>query len=632
MSTTLFQINSLSGKLLRIHLSLTTAAVLVLLLVLELDFYHDERARLVESLVRLVTVQESAIESAVWEFDLQHVRNLLTEQSRLPFFQSAEVRGKDNEILAAVGDTRQPPRSVDFRLERPLHRHKPGSDSTVIGHWVVTVHDDGIRKAMVQHFKVNGAILLTLLAALGAGTIFGVRALIGRPLAEFRNAIQRPLDAQIQSPLQWDRSDELGKVLLAYNAMLDARHHAEMAMLQREKELRKAVQSANESSAESERFNRLARGRELRMLELKNEINALSRELGRVAPFKVVERDDGENDGHAGMDTLTANQEADDQNLSLEAILGQADIQPLFEEFCSAVGVAAAITDLDGKILIASNWQRVCTDFHRVNPATCAHCLESDTVLSHHLQAGEEYAIYRCKNGLTDAASPIVVNGQHLANILIGQFHLTPPDKAFFQTQAQDVGFDEESYLAAIAEAPVMHEGNLPSILGFMCHFARLIATISIERLESRRSESALLQGRLAAMNLAEDAEKARAELTEYQKGLESLVEKRAAELREAEERSRLILDSVGEGIFGTDAQGKVHFINPAALKMLGRNADEVIGHTLHPLAHHSLPDGAPYPAEKCPMWRAHAHGVSAHVDDEYFWARTLPRTCASRT
>ena len=45
-----------------------------------------------------------------------------------------------------------------------------------------------------------------------------------------------------------------------------------------------------------------------------------------------------------------------------------------------------------------------------------------------------------------------------------------------------------------------------------------------------------------------------------------------------AEQRSRLLLESVGDGIFGLDIQGRVNFINPAALDMLGYASSDDAG------------------------------------------------------
>jgi PAS domain S-box-containing protein len=110
---------------------------------------------------------------------------------------------------------------------------------------------------------------------------------------------------------------------------------------------------------------------------------------------------------------------------------------------------------------------------------------------------------------------------------------------------------------------------------------------------------------------------------------LEHRVEERTAELKEnqarleqAEERSRLLLESADEGIFGVAEDGLVNFINPAGLTMLGFEADELIGQKIHPLIHHTRPDGTPYPVEECPMHRSLTQGVSGRRDDEVLWRK----------
>ncbi|TWU04212.1 putative histidine kinase sensor domain protein [Symmachiella macrocystis] len=42
------------------------------------------------------------------------------------------------------------------------------------------------------------------------------------------------------------------------------------------------------------------------------------------------------------------------------------------------------------------------------------------------LAAGEAFSIYACKNGLYDCASPIVLEGKHVANVFVGQILLMP--------------------------------------------------------------------------------------------------------------------------------------------------------------------------------------------------------------
>jgi two-component system sensor histidine kinase VicK len=83
------------------------------------------------------------------------------------------------------------------------------------------------------------------------------------------------------------------------------------------------------------------------------------------------------------------------------------------------------------------------------------------------------------------------------------------------------------------------------------------------------------------------------------------------------------ILDSVGDGIYGTDMEGRTVFINQAAASLLGYTQEELIGRDIHSTIHHSRSDGSPYPADECPVHIARLrHPVPTRVRDEVFWHR----------
>lgn len=85
---------------------------------------------------------------------------------------------------------------------------------------------------------------------------------------------------------------------------------------------------------------------------------------------------------------------------------------------------------------------------------------------------------------------------------------------------------------------------------------------------------------------------------------------------------NQLILESVGEGIYGLDSEGKTTFINPAAEKMTGFSAGEMIGNCQHQLVHHSRAGGAPYPQEQCPIYAAFRRGKIYQTSEEVFWRK----------
>jgi PAS domain S-box-containing protein len=310
-------------------------------------------------------------------------------------------------------------------------------------------------------------------------------------------------------------------------------------------ERKKAEETLRESASlkarmqEVERFNRLAVDREQRIIELKTEVNELAEKLGITPPYsQITPQAEAPQPEHL---PEPVQEELDSSDLA--KLLDIETLQPLLDNFCNSVGIALGIIDLEGNILAKSNWQRACTDFHRVNEESNQRCIESDTELSLNLEEGKDFSCYHCKNGLIDAASPIVIEGKHIANVFIGQFLPEPPDMEQFRRQAEKFGYDQAEYLQAISEVPIVPEERLPHILEFLSGFARTLASLSLERWRANQAEATIKQRaeelqreRAAAMSLAEDAVKARSEKAEYQAHLEELVAERTAELAKAKE------------------------------------------------------------------------------------------------
>ena len=99
--------------------------------------------------------------------------------------------------------------------------------------------------------------------------------------------------------------------------------------------------------------------------------------------------------------------------------------------------------------------------------------------------------------------------------------------------------------------------------------------------------------------------------------------QKRSAEaIAKLHRENQLILDSVGEGIYGMDLNGNATFINPAGAKMLGYDVEELVGLPTHTTVHHSRPDGRPYPKDECSMYGAFKDGQVHRVDTDVFWRK----------
>ena len=188
----------------------------------------------------------------------------------------------------------------------------------------------------------------------------------------------------------------------------------------------------------------------------------------------------------------------------LSNILDTPAIQSLMEDFTSLTGMAMAILDLQGKVLVATGWQDLCTQFHRVHPQTAANCTASDLFLAQNLRPGE-YVAYKCQNHLWDVATPLFIGGKHVGNIYTGQFFYDdePVDEQLFIDQAAKYGFDQEQYLSALHRVPRISRERVKPLMDFLTKFSALVSKLSYSNLklaqamsEQRRIEATLRQSK----------------------------------------------------------------------------------------------------------------------------------------
>jgi PAS domain S-box-containing protein len=93
-------------------------------------------------------------------------------------------------------------------------------------------------------------------------------------------------------------------------------------------------------------------------------------------------------------------------------------------------------------------------------------------------------------------------------------------------------------------------------------------------------------------------------------------------ELEDIARRDRAILDSVGDGLYGLDSEGRITFVNPAAAEHLGYETEELLGTRSHSTFHARRPDGSLYPEKDCPAERALTEGLASRGIEEVFWRK----------
>lgn len=191
----------------------------------------------------------------------------------------------------------------------------------------------------------------------------------------------------------------------------------------------------------------------------------------------------------------------EEKRINILDLIDFEEVNKLLEGFNQSTGFVTAILDLEGNVLSKSGWRQLCTEFHRINPQTSKNCGISDTVLANELGNGEKYHFYQCLNGLVDVAVPIVINGEHIANLFSGQFFFEEPDHTFFKKQAGKYGFNEHAYLKALEKVPVVSKEKVQVAIDFLLDMTQLISGITFQKLEQVQLNEALRKSEERARN-----------------------------------------------------------------------------------------------------------------------------------
>jgi PAS domain S-box-containing protein len=77
---------------------------------------------------------------------------------------------------------------------------------------------------------------------------------------------------------------------------------------------------------------------------------------------------------------------------------------------------------------------------------------------------------------------------------------------------------------------------------------------------------------------------------------------------------------AVPDALYVVDPQGRIKFVNPAVLGILGYESEsQLLGRPSHDTIHCVRPDGSPFPAAECPLLRPRTTGETVRVEEDWF-------------
>jgi PAS domain S-box-containing protein len=93
-------------------------------------------------------------------------------------------------------------------------------------------------------------------------------------------------------------------------------------------------------------------------------------------------------------------------------------------------------------------------------------------------------------------------------------------------------------------------------------------------------------------------------------------------ELRQADDFRSVVMHNIAEGLYVTDAQDRLVFMNPAASSMTGWREADMRGKPVHAAIHHQHADGSPFAEQDCELSKVLSDGRSVKITDDAFVRR----------
>jgi PAS domain S-box-containing protein len=177
----------------------------------------------------------------------------------------------------------------------------------------------------------------------------------------------------------------------------------------------------------------------------------------------------------------------DPGGVTLESLFDMDDLQRMQDEFSEAMDVASLITTPEGEpITRPSNFRRLCEEVIRSTDKGRKNCLRSDAKLGEGLSGAPK--VQKClSGGLWDAGAPITVGGRRIANWLVGQVRNEAQDEEAMRRYAREIGADEDVFMKAYDEVPVMPLERFKVVARAMHTLARHLSTMAYQNMQQAR-------------------------------------------------------------------------------------------------------------------------------------------------
>ena len=230
---------------------------------------------------------------------------------------------------------------------------------------------------------------------------------------------------------------------------------------------------------------------EIRVRERTAELAAKNKAL----KHEIAERRNAEKAVKSRLQSLTHPGRAP-ENISFTDLFTVDELQTIQDAFADATNLASIITHPDGRpITKPSNFCRLCRDIIRPTPKGCVNCMRSDALIGRPNPEGPN--MQPClSGGLWDGGASICVGDKHIANWLIGQVRDESMVESQMMKYAREIGANEEEFLEALSEVPVMTREQFADVCQALFLIANQMSQLALQNIQQARAIVARQKGR----------------------------------------------------------------------------------------------------------------------------------------
>lgn len=173
------------------------------------------------------------------------------------------------------------------------------------------------------------------------------------------------------------------------------------------------------------------------------------------------------------------------KTLNLLDLVDKETLDEILDAFNEVCGIGSVIADVEGRPLSGEkNFTKFCAKFCRGTEDGRKKCYASDAFGGEMSLKQQEPYVYNCLNsGLVDCATPIIVEGYHLANLNGGQVLEEPIPKEVAIARAKAIGIEDiDGYLEELDKIPFVTKAKLQKIVKFMAVITRTLSDMAMQK------------------------------------------------------------------------------------------------------------------------------------------------------